>query len=180
MRSAPIVCSFLGVGSNNYLFADLPVLLEELKQYEQTGELYDLSREDFFHPGSPIFRYPPTYAVFLLPSQSIEHRKMMLRAQPLVRASLVVLVLAVAITLAALWPPPLVELLSVLAFLRFEAWKETLGGPQLESFMVLLVALAILFLRLRRPLWAGVMLGLSGTRKVHTWGLLVPELLRRR
>jgi hypothetical protein len=168
-------------------FFDFMLMRTRMQEYENTGVLYDTTGVDPFGPvTTSMFKYPPAHAAFLKVVAKDVGRSTIrgpLRAYRIVRPFVLLYLGSFVAALAALiigfrpgWGK---GILCGLVFLNWQAFWETMQGPQIEALMLFLLALSVLLAR-KREGWAGVPVGIAGGLKVYPWMIGIFLLLRRR
>ena len=102
------------------------------------------------------------------------------RTRPLVILYLASLVAALGLVLAAFKPGWKLGGLIALIFLNWQPNWESMEGPGIESFLLLLFALSLVLLKARRVSMSGIPIGLAGALKVYPWGAVLLFLPSRR
>lgn len=173
-----------GVSSWNagrYGYADFPIFLHNARVFLANGTLYPFADDlERYSPAAPVYKFPPLYALFLLP---VVHGGIPAQALNAHWAlQLILYALAVALLLRLLYRPgrPLFLALGLVAALNFEPFFETLWRLQIETPLLLLLALLLYGLRSERPVLAGTAWGLGAMLKVYPVFLAPYLALRRR
>ena len=154
-------------------FADFPIFMARAADFLHTGQLY-VSADNLvaYGPGTPVYKYPPFYALFLLPFAHADLRQVEYCHWLL---QIALYVLAVMLTVVALRPrhPLRFALVAAIVALNFAPFFETLYGLQVETVLLLLLAVALLALRQGYEFAAGLALGLAAMLKVYPILLLL-------
>jgi len=158
-------------------YFDLRIFLDQVRTYDQTGELYATGNPDFFDPGSAVYKYPPTFAALLHPFAALRWR---VAVRTLLVINFAILLVGLAGLLAVLRPGWRRGLLLALVFLHWGAFWESLAGMQLEPLLLLLLIGSLGCLRGGRHFWAGFAVGVAAALKVYPAGLIAYFALRRR
>ncbi len=174
---------------HDHRFFDLRVMLENLGDYEQTGVLYDTRDFRAFDPmTTTMFKYPPPHAVvlrLLVPSSDKSNAgptriRFYQSVRPLILTSLLAFAGTLLLASIVMKPTRTRAVLMAIALLNWRPHMETLGGPQLEALLLLLLGLSLVSLSSRRPWLGGVWLGVAGAIKIYPWILGLFYALRRR
>lgn len=160
---------------------DFPIFLQHAEQFLETGQLY--YHADYlaaYGPGSPVYKFPPLYALFLLPlvRDGIHDSVYLYHWGLQILLYLGTVVLCVR-SLRTRRVGPLALAAALLA-LNFEPFFETLWRLQIETPLLLLLAICFWALRRDRQGLAGVSLGICVMLKVYPGFLLFYFLARRR
>lgn len=99
--------------------------------------------------------------------------------RPLLVFYLLTLGATLAFCIVSLRPTWERTLLMAALFLNWQANVESLGGPQIEPLLLLLLAGAAWSYFRRKLFLAGVPIGIAGAFKAYPWGLLLVFILRR-
>jgi hypothetical protein len=186
---------------------DFRLLMGLIDNFAKTGVLYDTTGADPYGPVTvSMLKYPPPHAAFAMAlvssgdreaahmraslaareNMTREERQRFRRLRPYVRARplfilyLASLLAALGVVLAALKPGWKLGGLITLVFLNWQPHWESIEGPGVESFLLLLFALSLAALKAGRASLGGVPIGLAGSLKVYPWGVVFPFLLSRR
>ena len=162
-------------------FVDFPIFVERARAFVETGELYvDPERPEAYAPAAAVYKFPPLYAVLLVPLvRDGVDRGLLARHWALQ----IVLYLAAAVTAAAALGPlrdPRYAFGAAVLALNFEPFFETLWRLQLETPLLLLIVLAIVLAQRRHDLAAGAAIGIAASLKVYPAFLLAWFALRGR
>lgn len=161
-------------------FADFPIFLNQATIFLETGHLYrsvdDLSA---YGPGTAIYKYPPIYAMLLLPVAGDGAGRWVYDGHWLLQ--LVLYLLAAALAAWALRPPQWRAFAATAAVvaLHFEPFFETLFGLQVDTLVLLLLVICLIALQRRREPVAGVSLALCGMLKVYPAFLVAYLIVKR-
>ena len=171
------------VGSWNaakYGFVDLSIFLRLTAEFAQGGDLYPpADSPEIYEPAAPIYKFPPLFAVLLLPQVQNgvgDHLHRVHWVAHLLLYLATVLLLGAALVRRG-GAPFLLAL--IVAALNFVPYFETLWRLQLETPILFLCALALWLERKRLPFWAGVALGVAAMLKVYPVFLLGWFVVRR-
>jgi len=141
---------------------DFPIFLERARVFRDTGVLYPAAEDPaVYAPAAAVYKFPPPYAMLLLPftTRADEHRVLSGHRVVQVAAYL----LAVGLLLHALAPrrPSAFWLLGLALALNFEPFFETLWRLQIETGLLLLLAIGVVALARERdgPLGAAIAAG---------------------
>src|SRR5262245_12041938 len=154
-------------------FADFPIFMARAADFLHTGQLYvSVDNLVAYGPGTPVYKYPPFYALFLLPFAHADLRQVEYYHWLL---QIALYLLAVVLTVIALRPrhPLRFALVAAIVALNFAPFFETLYGLQVETVLLLLFAVALLALRQGHEVAAGLALGLAAMLKVYPIFLLL-------
>jgi Glycosyltransferase family 87 len=161
-------------------FADFPIFMARAADFLHTGRLY-VSADDLaaYGPGTPVYKYPPFYALFLLPFAHADLRQVEFCHWVL---QIAFYLLAVVLTVVALRPrhPLRFAIVAAIVALNFAPFFETLYGLQVETVLLLLLAVALLAMRRGYEVAGGLALGLAAMLKVYPIFLLLYLGLARR
>jgi len=166
--------------SQRYGFVDFPIFLQRAALFADGGDLYvDTADPDAYAPAAAVYKFPPFFAVLLLP---------FVRSAPMsiylghFWLQLALYLLAVALALAGLRCPRrgIFICAGALLALNFEPFFETLWRLQLETAMLLLLVGMVLSARRGRDGLAGAALGIATALKLYPGFLLLYFLVRRR
>jgi hypothetical protein len=123
---------------------DFPIFLDRAREFRESGVLYpDAWDRSAWEPAAAVYKFPPTFAVLLLPF-AVEGGEA--RAIAVHRAVQVVLyALSVTLLLAVLAPRPrrTFVVLGLILALNFEPFFETLWRLQLETPLLALLAIGL-------------------------------------
>ncbi len=159
-------------------YQDVRLFLENVEAWKTKGRLYNLDEQDFFNPSSGVYKYPPTYAAMLRPLTS----PALTGQEPiylLLALNAVILAAGLGVILALFRPGRERLLLVALVFLNWQPFQESMGGPQVEPLMMLILALGLVAMKERRAFLAGAAVGVAGALKVYPFGLGAYFALRR-
>jgi hypothetical protein len=160
---------------------DFPIFARHAEHFLETGRLYlHADTPAAYAPGTVVYKFPPTYAIFLLPFVRGGIPEMLYYWH---WGFLVALYLgAVALALRALRPARAGPFLfgAALMALNLEPFFETLWRQQLEMILLALVTLCLWALLARRDIVAGATVGLGAMLKVYPAFLLLYFAVRRR
>jgi len=162
-------------------FVDFPIFLAQARQFLLTGELYiDPDEPGAYSPAAAVYKFPPLYAMLLLPvaRAGIEQRVYLAHwvLQFLLYACAVGLLLAYLHRFAGRG----FLLAGLVLALNFEPFFETLWRLQIETVLLLLLAVALLAYLKERDTWAGAAIGTGFLLKLYPGFLLLYFALRRR
>jgi hypothetical protein len=185
--------------TERWAFFDFNLMMEHVRHYSETGVLYDTTGVDPYGPvTTSMLKYPPPHAALLLlmiprdpprlnlrivPVEMRPHLRQMnayRRPRPLVILYLASLVAALALVLAALKPGWKLGGLLTLLFLNWQPHWESMQGPQIEPFLLMLFTLSLLLVRMKRLSTGGIPVGIAGALKIYPWGAVFLFLLSRR
>lgn len=166
--------------SRRFGFVDFPIFLQQAALFADGRDLYvDPALPDAYEPAAAVYKFPPLFAALLLP---------FVRAAPTSVyvghwwLQLALYAAAVGLLLAAIRTSrrPVFVVGGLLLALNFEPFFETLWRLQLETPILLLLAVALVAASRRRDLVAGAALGLAIALKIYPGFLLLYFLVRRR
>ncbi|MET1081512.1 MAG: glycosyltransferase family 87 protein [Burkholderiales bacterium] len=161
-------------------FADFPSFMARAVDFLHTGRLY-VSADNVaaYAPGAAVYKFPPFYALFLLPFAHADLRRVETGHWAL---QIALYLLTVMLTVVALRPrqPLRFAIVATIVALNFAPFFETLYGLQVETELLLLVAVALLALLRGHEVLAGVALGVAGMLKLYPIFLLLYLGLARR
>jgi alpha-1,2-mannosyltransferase len=161
-------------------FADFPIFMAHATDFLHSGRLY-VSADDLaaYAPGAAVYKFPPFYALFLLPFAHANLRRVETGHWAL---QIALYLLAVTLTVVSLRPrhPLRFAIVAAIVALNFAPFFETLYGLQVETELLLLVAVALLALLRGHDVLGGVALGLAAMLKVYPIFLLLYLGLTRR
>ena len=184
------VCLLLGVsvlhfavgswGAARYGFVDLSIFLQRTSEFARGGDLYPAADNmEAYEPAAPAYKFPPLFAVLLLPQVQNGVGDHLYRAHGVVHLLLyLAAVTLLGLALAPRGGAPYLLFLFVAA-LNFVPFFETLWRLQLETPILFLCALALWLERKRCPAWAGAALGIAAMLKVYPVFLLGWFVVRR-
>jgi hypothetical protein len=162
-------------------FVDFPIFFERVRAFALGGELYvDPEQPGAYAPAAPVYKFPPLYAMVLLPlaRPGLEARVY------LGHWALEIVLYAASVALLLVYlrrhAGSGLVLAGVLLALNFEPFFETLWRLQLETPLLLLLALAMMCEVERRAEWSGALLGVGFLLKLYPAFLLLYFALRRR
>jgi hypothetical protein len=160
---------------------DFPIFLRHAEHFLQTGTLYVYADDlTAYQPASPVYKFPPLYAALLLPLV----RNGIHDSVYYYHWGLQILLYLVAAGLAAQIlrgsRPSLFFVAAGLLAWNFEPFFETLWRLQIETPLLLLLAVALWGLRRGRDGVAGVALGVAVMLKIYPAFLLAYLVVRRR
>jgi hypothetical protein len=192
-RTALILGASLLLGLSSYHFAfsswnsvsrgivDFPIFTRHAEHFLETGELYvHADNLAAYAPGTAVYKFPPTYVMFLLPLVHDGIPEMLYYYH---WAFLLAVYLgAVALALRVLRPSRsgLFLLWGALMALNLEPFFETLWRQQLEIPLLLLFVVCLWALLTKRDLPGGVAVGLGAMLKVYPAFVLLYLAARRR
>ncbi len=161
-------------------FADFPIFLRQAEVARETGRLYDhLDDLSHYAAGAAIYKYPPLYALLLLPFAQLD-------------AAVVAgwhYWVQLALYFAAAWlliagerreRSLLFGIAALVALLTCGPFFETLHGLQIETPILLLLVLAMAASVRGRDGLAGAAIGVCAMLKVYPAFLIVLFLIARR
>jgi alpha-1,2-mannosyltransferase len=161
-------------------FADFPIFMAHATDFLHTGRLY-ASADNLaaYAPGAAVYKFPPFYALFLLPFAHADLRRVETGHWAL---QIALYLLAVTLTVVSLRPrhPLPFAIVATIVALNFAPFFETLYGLQVENELLLLLAVALLALLRGHEVLAGLTLGLAAMLKVYPIFLLLYLGLTRR
>ncbi|MCP3981925.1 MAG: DUF2029 domain-containing protein [bacterium] len=160
-------------------FVDLPIFLRQAAQFLESGALYpDMGQADAVAPAAAVYKFPPLFAVLLLPLVRFGDPAPVLFAHWL--AQILLFVAAVAIVCRAFGGGLRFAVPAALLALNFEPFLETLWRLQLETPILALLAIALGCLLRRREEPAGVALALAASLKLYPAFLVLYLVATRR
>lgn len=161
-------------------FVDLSIFLQRTAEFAQGGDLYPAAdNPEAYQPGAPAYKFPPLFAMLLLPQVQDGVGEHLHLAHWIVHLLLyMAAVLFLGLALAHRGGAPYLLFLSVAA-LNFVPFFETLWRLQLETPILFLCALALWLERKRLPVWAGAAIGIAAMLKVYPVFLLGWFVVRR-
>jgi alpha-1,2-mannosyltransferase len=161
---------------------DLPIFLDSARQFRETGVLYpDAADARAWEPGAPVYKFPPTFAMLLLPLAVPGGEARAIAILRVVHAGLYLA--AVALLLWALAPRSRIRtfvLLGLVLALNFEPFFETLWRLQLETPILALLALGLVRLVRGRDAPLGAAIGAAAMLKLYPAFLAAYLLVRSR
>lgn len=192
-RSALVIGAALLLGLSVYHFAfsawnsvargivDFPIFVRHAEHFLESGELYaHADNLPAYAPGTVVYKFPPTYAMFLLPLVRHGIPELLYYYHWAFLLALYIGAAALAIqTLRPARPGPFVFGALLLA-LNLEPFFEALWRQQLETPVLLLLTLCLWALLARRDAVAGSVVGLAAMLKVYPAFLLLYFAVRRR
>jgi hypothetical protein len=155
-------------------FSDLNLMMTHVRKFSETGVLYDTTAADPYGPVTvSMLKYPPSHAAFLMALvprdiRGTAHGKTPARMRQYLQARLLMilylasLVAALGVVLVALRPGWKLAGLITLFFLNWQPHWESMQGPQIEPFLLLLFALSLALLKTGRVWMGGIPIGLAG------------------
>lgn len=160
---------------------DFPIFVRHAERFLETGDLYVYAENlAAYAPSTAVYKFPPTYAMFLLPLVRNGIPKLLYYYH---WAFLLAVYLgAVTLAIHALRPAragPFVFGALLLA-LNLEPFFETLWRQQLEIPLLLLATLGLWAVLTRRDVAAGLATGLGAMLKIYPAFLLIWFAARRR
>jgi len=162
-------------------FVDFPIFLQRTLEFQQTGVLYpEAERADAYSPAAPVYKFPPLFAMILLPvvKNGIPEQVYLYHwlLQLLLYAATIVLALRVVdgFRRPALWIATLVVALNL------EPFFETLWRLQLETPILLLLMASVYLLQRGRQGIAGALVGICIMLKLYPAALLAYFVVRRK
>jgi len=160
---------------------DFPIFVERARRFLDTGVLYpDAADPAVYAPAAPVYKFPPLYAMLLLPVARGGPRPELNFAHWTLQIGLYAGAVALAVAALRGREPRRLVIAAALLALNFEPFFETLWRLQLEGPILLLLGGA-LFLHLRgRDGPAGAALGVAAALKLYPAFLLLYFLVRRR
>jgi hypothetical protein len=162
-------------------FVDFSIFLQQAEYFAETGRLYiHVENMEAYAPGTPVYKFPPLYAMLLLPvvkggfGDAVYHVHWLLQI-------LFYLLTVVAIVVAlegrrAGW----YALVAALLALNFEPFFETLFRLQLELPLLLLLTLCLLSLMKGKDALAGAALAVCTMLKIYPAFLLIYFCIKRK
>jgi len=162
-------------------FVDFPIFLERARTFVLTGELYvDPDAPEAYAPAAAVYKFPPLYAMLLLPlvRSGIDARVYLAHwALQILLYALAVALLIVCLRRHA--GRGFAFTAAVLA-LNFEPFFETAWRLQIETPLLLLLAVVLVWGVERRAEWSGALLGAGFLLKLYPVFLLLYFVVRRR
>jgi hypothetical protein len=166
--------------SQRYGIVDFSIFLQRTAIFVDSGELYVApDHPGAYAPAAPVYKFPPTFAMLLLPfvrlaPQTVYFSHWLLQIAFYLGCS------ALGLALLETSNRRLFALAGAMVALNFEPFFETLWRLQLETVILLLLTICLLCTVRRRERCAGVMLGIAAMLKIYPAFLLVYFLARRR
>lgn len=161
-------------------FADLHLFLHRSFEFSRTGVLYpDADNAEVYAPASRVYKFPPLFAMILLPQVRGGIPERIYLVHWIVQLLLYVAAILVLLAALAPWRRPRALVWFVVLALNFVPFFETLWRLQLETPILVLIALALWFDRKRLPYLAGAALGVATMLKVYPVFLLGWFIVRR-
>ncbi len=167
-------------GAAKYGFVDLSIFLQLTASFAEGGDLYvPADHEESYRPSAAVYKFPPLFAVLLLPQVRFVEQDTLYRAHWFGQIVLYLATVALLARTLGRGRHPLFALLLVVAALNFEPFFETLWRLQLETPILFLCALALWLERRQRSFWSGAALGAAAMLKVYPIFLLGWFVVRR-
>jgi glycosyl transferase family 87 len=174
------VAAFQRAGARGVV--DLPIFLERARQFRETGVLYpDAADARTWEPGAAVYKFPPTFALLLLPLAVPGGEARAIAIHRVAQAGLYLA--AVALLLRALAPRSRARTFVVLGLglaLNFEPFFETLWRLQLETPILALLALGLVPLVRGQDAPLGAAIGAAAMLKVYPAFLAAYLVVRAR
>jgi hypothetical protein len=162
-------------------FVDFPIFWQQAERFLETGRIYpesdDLSQ---FRPRAEIYKFPPIYMTLLVPLATLGIGSSIFVWHWLAQILAYVATGWLCFLVARPARPRLFLLLLSILLLNFEPFFETLYGLQVETFLLLLVALCLLFAVRRLEAGAGLALSAAAMLKIYPFFLLSYFVARAR
>lgn len=160
---------------------DFPIFLRHAQNFLETGTLY-YHADDLraYAPSSPVYKFPPLYAVFLLPLVRDGIRDSVYWYHWGLQLLIYAAALGLGVHALRGRAPARFAVAALLLALNFEPFFETLWRLQIETPLLLLLAIVLWGLLTRRDLIAGSALAFCAMLKIYPAFLLLYLLLRRR
>ena len=167
-------------GAAKYGFVDLSIFLHITSEFAQGGDLYPPADNlEAYRPAAPVYKFPPLFAVLLLPQVQNGVGDYLYIAHWVVHLLLyLAAVTFLGFALVRRGGAAYLLFLLVVA-LNFVPFFETLWRLQLETPILFLCALALWLEHKRLPVWAGAALGVATMFKVYPVFLLGWFVVRR-
>jgi hypothetical protein len=160
---------------------DFPIFVNQAHAYLQTGVLYpDAADPEVWGPAAAVYKYPPFYAIWLLPFVKDGVRPGLYTGMWLAMVALYAASYLLAVYMLGGRRRGTTAVLFGLMALNFEPFMENLWHLQLETPFVLLLLLALLALRRRHDEAAGAIVGWCASLKIYPAFLLLWFALRAR
>lgn len=157
-------------------FYDFRIFRSQVIRLQQTGILYETETPGFYKPGSPVYKFPPTYAAMLTSLSKLSREHAMRVA---LCFNFAILAATLVMLLLNLRPKPLCAGVIALTFINWQPTWESLTGLQVEPLILLMLALSFLLLSSGRLFLAGMPIGVAAALKVYPAALVIYFLLRR-
>ncbi len=162
-------------------FVDFSIFLRQVENFSQTGELYIYTENmEAYAPGTPVYKFPPLYAMLLLPVVMGGYGDGVYHLHWLLQILAYLLTVAMIVVALAGRRPGWYALAAAALALNFEPFFETLFRLQIELPLLLLFTLCLLaFIKGRNGL-AGAALALCAMLKIYPAFLLLYFCVKRR
>jgi len=167
--------------SGRYGFVDFPIFLQNTQQFLAGGELYPFAEQpESYYPGAPVYKFPPLFALFLVPVVAGGIAEHVYTLHWGLQVALYATAVALVLYLLKRPGRPLVLMVGAVAALNFEPFFETLWRLQIETPILLLLALVWWGLARGRPELAGTAWGFAAMIKIYPVFLMLYFGARRR
>jgi len=162
-------------------FADFSIFLQEAENFLESGELYShIDNMEAYAPGTPVYKFPPLYAMLLLPLVAGGISENIYIYHWIVQIIFYLLAATLAIRLLNRPHNGWFLFFAAVAILNFEPFFETLYRLQIETPLLLLLTLCLLLHIKGKDALAGAALGICVMLKIYPALLLVYFIMRRR
>jgi hypothetical protein len=167
--------------AGNVGFVDFSIFLRQVENFQETGELYiHTENMEAYAPGTPVYKFPPLYAMLLLPVVKGGYGDGIYQLHWLLQLVVFLLTVAVIVVALAGRRPGWYALAAAALALNFEPFFETLFRLQIELPLLLLFTLCLLAFMRGRDGLAGAALALCAMLKIYPAFLLLYFCVKRR
>ncbi len=169
------------IGAARYGFVDFPIFLERTATFLETGQLYlEASRLVDYAPAAPVYKFPPLFAMTLMPFAQVEPAQTVYDYYWLFQILLYLASVTVGLSFIATGDRLRFVVVGAIVALNLEPFFETLWRLQLETPILLLLTLCLFCLVRGRDEIAGALLGVAVMFKLYPAFLLIYLLAARR
>jgi len=161
-------------------FGDFYLFWEQTLSFLDTGRLYPYTSLAAYEPGASVFKFPPLYAVFLIPPALAGVGHSIFDYHFAVQLTLYLAFVGMAVFMFRGRKPWLAAALIAIMSFSFEPFIESIDVLQLEVPFLTLLTLCLFCFQRGKDGWAGALLGLCAMLKIYPGFLLLFFVVRRR
>lgn len=167
--------------AGNVGFVDFSIFLRQVENFSETGELYIYTENmEAYAPGTPVYKFPPMYAMLLLPVVKGGYGDGVYQLHWLLQILVFLLTVAMIVIALAGRRPGWYALAAAALALNFEPFFETLFRLQIELPLLLLFTLCLVAFKKGRDGLAGAALAICAMLKIYPAFLLLYFCVKRR